>query len=308
MLVVELIEGYLDSLNTLDTAARRASDTPYLRWWIGHVGGLHAAALTLDRIRTGLSAVMQDGRTPGAARHFLRALRRACAWGVTTGHLSVDPCRQVPIPKDQPRPIRALSVDEERALCDALGEPYASWVRIAVLTGLRQSEQFMLRWNDVHLGRAVLTVPSPSTGAVAEVALSLEAVTLFRGLRAQTESRWVFPDPKNLRQPVDPHRIRLRAAAIVQQRGNQERDHLGSGRNPVQLVACQRVATDGVDQRNAPGDPLQRAPQIVGQHRHVARRHRQTPGLECRIEDAHRASPHLTSVPALGSVKVKTCG
>lgn len=220
MLVVELIEGYLDSLNTLDTAARRASDTPYLRWWIGHIGGLHAAALALDRIRTGLSAVMQGGRTPGAARHFLRALRRACAWGVTAGHLSVDPCRQVPIPKDQPRPIRALSVDEERALCDALGEPYASWVRIAVLTGLRQSEQFMLRWNDVHLDRGVLTVPSPSHGAVAEVALSPEAVTLFRGLRTQTESRWVFPDPKNPRQPIDPHRFyTLRWEAAWKQAG-----------------------------------------------------------------------------------------
>jgi integrase len=48
------------------------------------------------------------------------------------------------LPNESTPRLRVLSEAEEKALCGALREPYALWVRLAILTGLKQSEQFTL--------------------------------------------------------------------------------------------------------------------------------------------------------------------
>lgn len=46
---------------------------------------------------------------------------------------------------------RFLSMEDEKALVEMLGSVYGPWARLAILTGLRQSEQFRLQWKDVDL-------------------------------------------------------------------------------------------------------------------------------------------------------------
>jgi hypothetical protein len=59
----------------------------------------------------------------------------------------------------------------------------------------------------MHLDRAVVFVPYPSTGAIAEVALSPDAVHMLKELRSQTQSLWVFCEPGHPGQPVDVHQF-----------------------------------------------------------------------------------------------------
>jgi len=44
---------------------------------------------------------------------------------------------------------RFLSMEEEKVLLEKLGPVHGPWARLAILTGLRQSEQFRLQWKDV---------------------------------------------------------------------------------------------------------------------------------------------------------------
>ena len=116
-----------------------------------------------------------------------------------------------------PRPMRVLTEDEEARLCRALGQPYALWVQFAIATGLKQSQQFSLRWQQVDVERAMMVLPHRSPGAMVELPLSQTAVQILRALKSlQTKSVWVFPDGRNRFQPVDIHRVyTLRWAAAV---------------------------------------------------------------------------------------------
>ena len=83
-------------------------------------------------------------------------------------------------------------------LCQAIGHPYDTWVRLAILTGLRKSEQFGLRWADIDLDRGLITLPHTKSGTVQYVHLMEEAKAILRGLIPGNTSVWVFPsdDPE----------------------------------------------------------------------------------------------------------------
>ncbi|MDH4236628.1 MAG: site-specific integrase [Nitrospira sp.] len=96
---------------------------------------------------------------------------------------------------------RHLNPQEEATLLAALG-PYANMARLAILTGLRQAEQFRLEWKDVDLEQGLLTLPRTKAGHVQHVHLSDEAKAIFRGFDSWQRSKWVFPS-ESLASPMD---------------------------------------------------------------------------------------------------------
>jgi integrase len=64
---------------------------------------------------------------------------------------------------------------------------------LAILTGLRQDEQFSLRWTDVDLERGFLVLPDTKAGEVQYVALNDEARAILKGFEGWQRSVWVFP-------------------------------------------------------------------------------------------------------------------
>jgi integrase len=71
----------------------------------------------------------------------------------------------------------------------------ASWrlIGFAMNSGLRQGEQFGLRWQYVDLTNRVLTVPHSKHGGARHVPLNDTAVAILRALPSRFQSRWVFP-------------------------------------------------------------------------------------------------------------------
>ena len=69
-----------------------------------------------------------------------------------------------------------------------LGPTYAPWARLALLTGMRQAEQFGMTWQDVDLDRGVVTLPQTKAGVVQYVHLNEEAKTILRGMQAVAEA------------------------------------------------------------------------------------------------------------------------
>ena len=121
------------------------------------------------------------------------------------GYLPVDPCIRIPLPKEKVPVLRMLTAEEEQKLCTAMDQPYTLWIKIAILTGLKQSEQFSLRWRDVDLDRMALLLPQSSTGSVVSLQLAPAMLLVLRELkRVHPASIWVFPD---LRAPARPANI-----------------------------------------------------------------------------------------------------
>jgi integrase len=95
-----------------------------------------------------------------------------------------------------------LTPDEETKVLKALGPTYGPWARLAILTGMRKSEQFGLRWTDVDLERGLITLPQTKAGGVQYVHLNNEARAILRNLDSWQRSVWAFPS-ENPARPID---------------------------------------------------------------------------------------------------------
>lgn len=184
----------------------KREDPRHAAWWITRCGQEPVSVLTTARILGLVDRLGASGRSPSTVGYYLRFLRRVTAWAAAHGILSADPCAGMALPKERRLALRVLTEDEERKLCSSLGDPYAWWVRFAILTGLKQSEQFTLRWRDVDLEHASLFLPHPKTNGITSLPLSEEAVAILRQLRQiHPPSLWVFPDLQNPFRVVNVH-------------------------------------------------------------------------------------------------------
>jgi len=119
--------------------------------------------------------------------------------------LEKSPFAEVKMPKVLQGDTRELSMEEECRLLKAVGPLYGPWVRLAILTGLRQGEQFKLKWTDVDLERGIITLPQTKAGKCQYVLLNEEAKDILKTFTSWKDSKWVFPsktkgthlDPKN---------------------------------------------------------------------------------------------------------------
>ena len=84
-------------------------------------------------------------------------------------------------------------MEDEKRLLEKLGPIYGPWARLAILTGLRHSEQFRLQWEDVDPERGMLTLLVTKAGGVQYAPLNEEAMAILRGLDSWQCSKWVFP-------------------------------------------------------------------------------------------------------------------
>ncbi len=112
------------------------------------------------------------------------------------GHLTHNPCRGLKF-KEQNAPEVEFSEAEEAAICRALGEQ-ADYPTLAILTGLRQDEQFSLRWDDLDLSQGYGKLHDPKVGEPQVFLISQLAKAIFLRLKRKAgSSTWVFPDPRD---------------------------------------------------------------------------------------------------------------
>jgi hypothetical protein len=80
-----------------------------------------------------------EGRAIATVNHYLKFLRRVLNKAVRDGQLASNPVSRMKLFKESAGKTRFLSMEEEAAICEKLGEPHATWVRLAILTGMRQA-------------------------------------------------------------------------------------------------------------------------------------------------------------------------
>ncbi len=95
-----------------------------------------------------------------------RVLHRALADGVRWNVLPTNPASSVRVPKGEHREMAVWTSEEARRFLDSLSEDRlrALWV-LALHTGMRRGELAGLRWSDVDLEAATLTIAQQRTTA-----------------------------------------------------------------------------------------------------------------------------------------------
>lgn len=103
----------------------------------------------------------EKGKTasPSMVKHIRDVLRIALSQAVRWRMIAHNPAAATESPRVEQREIRALSLDEARGILAAFkGNRYEMPVTLALCLGLRRGEVLGLRWVDVDLDAATLTV------------------------------------------------------------------------------------------------------------------------------------------------------
>lgn len=201
------VEELLTRHSEMTTVKNKATEKFYMTWWIDRLKGLRLNHVTPALIEEAQRDLLAKQYAPQTVVHYLKALRHVLNKAVRDGKLDRNPFARVKLVKVQNGKTRFLSPEEEARLLDKLGPIYGPWARLAILTGLRLSEQFHLRWADVDLDRGLITLPETKAGKVQYAPLNEEAKDLLRTRQIQqmnkgVASPFVYPS-ETLATPLD---------------------------------------------------------------------------------------------------------
>lgn len=154
--VGDLLDGHLArvewSPTTLDDAERAVRQLPeaFRQRMVPEVNGAILAGLYRQLLNLGWS--------PHRIRrvHFVIST----AWGeaITWGWATSNPARHVKLPKVRPRNIHPPDTEQVRAVLAETSGTFATYARLAALSGGRRGELVALQWSDVDLetGRTLI--------------------------------------------------------------------------------------------------------------------------------------------------------
>lgn len=134
-----------------------------------------------------------DGASPATINRELSFLRRVFNVALANDLVERTPLRRIKFLRENNARVRWLTDEEEKELRKKVGEKPWPLVAFALHTGLRQAEQFGLRWEHVDLVNLVLTVPRSKHGEARHVHLNDTAVAILRDAPSRCLSEWVFP-------------------------------------------------------------------------------------------------------------------
>ncbi len=147
----------------------------------------------LDELRGHLDKVSKSGPkelhlSDRTKRHILSDTRCMLRWGHRRGLVTkfLDFADVMPR-KTETRPMALLS-DEVGKILAAAPPNVQDWIRLALLTGMRWSEQKRLQWRSVNLEQGEITIEKSKNRRSRTLPLSTEAAKLLKDMRAATSS------------------------------------------------------------------------------------------------------------------------
>jgi len=170
----------------------------HLEGWRKALGQKVVAELTPGDVDTFLSA--RDEWSSATKNRYKATLGRALQLEVVNGRLERNVARLVTARRENNTRVRWLTDDEETRLLAALKhEEQKATVLIAIHSGLRQGEQFALKWSQVDFERRriVLKVGGTKNGEGREIPMSKTCYEQFRLLESKRPEEgehrdWVF--------------------------------------------------------------------------------------------------------------------
>ena len=172
---------------------------------------------TMRARRVRLETLRAQGKTPkgkgwsdATINRFFSFLRHVLMLAVKEGWISRNPVSGIRFFPESNR-TRFLNEDELTRLQNVMGSADWNLVAFAIETGLRQGEQFSLRWDQVDLENGVLTLPMPKGGKTRHVPLSRGAQQILRSLESFLSSAFVFPGLRGMDHPLDARAFERRA-------------------------------------------------------------------------------------------------
>ncbi len=195
------------------------NDRIYEKFWRNRLPNHRLINITPALLDSVKGELLEKGLANQTVLHYLKFLRHILNLAVRDRSLVQNPFSQIEMPKVSKGRLRYLSLEEEKQLLESIAPTFAPWVRFAILTGLRQTEQFRLKWTDIDLERGILTLPATKTGHCQYAYLNEEAKGILKNWTSWRDSKWVFPS-QTKGTPVDPKNFYKRIFVPAVQKAN----------------------------------------------------------------------------------------
>lgn len=197
------------------TLTTRKEQSLFAKWWAAHLGKVqldHIRPTQIEKARTMLLAgyrVNDRGvltipnpaipRSHARANRYTDWLRHVLNLAKRQGRLKREnPVGMIERYRETRSTPSPYSPEQIVRLVDALG-PYADWFLLAVLTNLRQGNQFTLKKSQVLLDQQLIVIPRAKNQKPHFVHLSPPAVAILAKQMAKSpaEVPWVFPGSRH---------------------------------------------------------------------------------------------------------------
>lgn len=159
--LAEYLERWLDEAAPARLAPRtlKGYRTLVARHIRPRIGTIRLVDLEAPDVQRCVNAVLRSGRSAGTAKHVHKVLRTALAQAVRWELVPVNVARLVDMPTVRRQPVHPLSIDQARAFLESVqGDEREAFYVLAITTGMRRGELLALRWEDVDLDRAQVSV------------------------------------------------------------------------------------------------------------------------------------------------------
>lgn len=167
----------------------------YLRNSLGDKEPSQLLPLDVDRVRIKLQ---KAGKRTMAAR-VLEILRRTINYGIKRSLISPLPFK-IEVPRLNNQTTENLSSEQLQALLKALDadedQTAANVMRLALYTGMRRSEIFKLKWDDVDFKRGFLRLANPKGGKDESIPMNDAARKIIEGIKPRSKNPYIFPGRK----------------------------------------------------------------------------------------------------------------
>jgi len=160
---------------------------------IGNKEPERLSPIDIERIR---SKLKKEKYAPQTIKHVLALVKRIINYGQALGLIrGLD--FKIQMPKVDNLQTEDLTPEQLSNLLKAIendtNRTAANVMKLALFTGMRKSEIFRLRWDDINFHRGFIRIREPKGGKTQEIPLNTEARKLLQDCPKTEDSPFVFP-------------------------------------------------------------------------------------------------------------------
>lgn len=136
-----------------------------------HFSGKYLCDITPQSVEQYKAARIKEVK-PATVNRELACLKCMLNKAIEWGKADDNPARKVKLFKENNKRIRYLEKEQIRQLMDACAPHLKPIVTVALFTGMRQSEIFGLKWQNIHFERSLIYIPHTKSGERQQVPMS----------------------------------------------------------------------------------------------------------------------------------------
>lgn len=125
---------------------------------------------------------------------------------IDNGLLEINPCKSTHQLREENFKIRFLTKEEEKRMFDVINAEYSSLKPIivcALQTGMRKSEIFNLKWNQIDFKKGFIEILKSKSGKARKIPISKRLDEELRKLLILKSNEYVFINPQTQKPYVD---------------------------------------------------------------------------------------------------------